>query len=61
VTVAGAFAAWTALGWIGGAAGWPVGLALAFDAACLAALGWAIYVAIGLWRAERRDGRDGGR
>jgi hypothetical protein len=53
--------AWFALTWAGGAMGWPVALAFAFDLACLAALGWALYGLAGAWLALRRDEREKGR
>jgi Na+/pantothenate symporter len=51
-----AFLLWMAANWIGGSVGLPVGLALALDLACLAALGWALVTLIGIWRARRDEG-----
>jgi hypothetical protein len=60
-TIVGAMCVWFALTWAGGAMGWPVALAFAFDLACLAALGWALYGLAGAWLVLRRDEREKGR
>jgi len=50
-----AMAGWLGLSALGGALGLPPRLALALDAACLAALGWAIWRLAAVWLSGRGD------
>jgi predicted branched-subunit amino acid permease len=50
-----AFLSWMGLSAIGGALGLPIELALALDAACLIALGWAMWTLVRAWRAIRGE------
>jgi predicted branched-subunit amino acid permease len=50
-----AFLSWMGLSVLGGALGLPIELALALDAACLIALGWAMWTLVRAWRAIRGE------
>ena len=52
-----ALAGWMALSALGGAMGWPLRLAFLFDLAALAAVGWALWVIIRVWRAGAGTGK----
>ncbi len=53
VVVVAAMVLWMAGNWLGGRMGWPIALAFALDAACLAALAWAAALALRVRRAGR--------
>jgi hypothetical protein len=55
VVILVAMVAWLSLSALGGALGLPPQLALLLDAACLVALGWAIWRLACVWRASRGD------
>ncbi|QIK40764.1 DUF5337 family protein [Pontivivens nitratireducens] len=55
VIVAG-FLGWMAFQLVGGAIGLPVRFAFLADLAMLAALAWALFVLINVWRARRSEG-----
>ena len=48
-----AMGSWLGLQWLGGAMGWPPGLAFALDLAALAAFAWALAATYGIWRRRR--------
>jgi predicted branched-subunit amino acid permease len=56
VAIVAVFLSWMAASWVGGRLGLPVFFALAIDLAALIALGWTLYVLVGIWRARQREG-----
>ena len=50
------FLGWMAFSLFGGAMGLPVRFAFLADLAMLAALAWALFVLINVWRARRSEG-----
>ena len=50
------FLSWMAFQLLGGVIGLPVRFAFLADLAMLAALAWALFVLINVWRARRSEG-----
>ncbi|MFT4794892.1 MAG: hypothetical protein ACJAVR_001361 [Paracoccaceae bacterium] len=51
-----AMLAWVGLSLLGGQMGWPIRFAFLIDMLCLAALGWALWTIIRVWRARAGKG-----
>ncbi|UWQ22832.1 DUF5337 domain-containing protein [Jannaschia sp. W003] len=51
--ILGTFALWIAVQFAASRLGWPVRWVALADLAALAALGWAVVMAVGLWRTRK--------
>ncbi|SES94159.1 DUF5337 family protein [Oceanicella actignis] len=59
VVIVAAFLSWMGVSLAGGALGLPARYAFLADMLCLAALGWALWTLLRVWRADGADAGEG--